>query len=315
MLDQETMRTFVKVAECQGFSKAAELLHKTPAAISYRIKSLENSLGIMLFHRTTRTVSLTLAGKHLYERCYQWLTWLENMPHELQQINDGVERHVNIAVNNLLYDANAVADLLAYLKTRYTFTHFHFSRHVFMGVWDALLNTDIHLAIGASGWESLDNMISVSPFGEMSWVFAVSRDHPLAQLSGRLTNDMLRPFPAINVEDTAVKMHKRVAWLLPGQTEMRVPDMKTKIACHLRGLGIGFLPKNRCQYYLDSGELVECQVINARKPSPLSLAWKKNQLGRAMHDIVQLFQTRHPIIAGFLKNMDNTFPAKPIVTR
>ena len=96
MLDQETIRTFIRVAETESFSRAASSLHKTPAAISYRIKTLEEQVGTQLFLRTTRSVSLTLAGQHLLEHCRQWLNCLDAMPDELQQINAGVERQVNI---------------------------------------------------------------------------------------------------------------------------------------------------------------------------------------------------------------------------
>ena len=56
MLDQETIRTFIQVAETGSFSRAASTLHKTPAAISYRIKTLEEQVGTQLFLRTTRSV-------------------------------------------------------------------------------------------------------------------------------------------------------------------------------------------------------------------------------------------------------------------
>lgn len=112
MLDQETIRTFIQVAETGSFSRAASLLHKTPAAISYRIKTLEEQVATQLFLRTTRSVSLTLAGQHLLEHCRQWLNWLDVMPDELQQINAGVERQVNIVINNLLYQPQSAADLL-----------------------------------------------------------------------------------------------------------------------------------------------------------------------------------------------------------
>ncbi len=45
MLDQEMIRTFIQVADCQSFTKAAEMLHKTSAAISYRIKTLEENIA------------------------------------------------------------------------------------------------------------------------------------------------------------------------------------------------------------------------------------------------------------------------------
>ncbi len=88
---------------------------KTTATISYRIKLLEENTGVALFFRTTRSVTLTAAGEHLLSQARDWLSWLESMPSELQQVNDGVERQVNIVINNLLYNPQAVAQLLAWL--------------------------------------------------------------------------------------------------------------------------------------------------------------------------------------------------------
>lgn len=104
MFDPETLRTFIAVAETGSFSKAAERLCKTTATISYRIKLLEENTGVALFFRTTRSVTLTAAGEHLLCQARDWLGWLESMPSELQQVNDGVERQVNIVINNLLYN-------------------------------------------------------------------------------------------------------------------------------------------------------------------------------------------------------------------
>ena len=109
MFDPETLRTFIAVAETGSFSKAAERLCKTTATISYRIKLLEENTGVALFFRTTRSVTLTAAGEHLLSQARDWLSWLESMPSELQQVNDGVERQVNIVINNLLYNPQAVA--------------------------------------------------------------------------------------------------------------------------------------------------------------------------------------------------------------
>ncbi|HIE1062824.1 TPA: HTH-type transcriptional activator AllS [Serratia marcescens] len=304
MLDHETIRSFIKVAECQSFSRAAELLHKTTATISYRIKTLEESIGTQLFIRTTRTVNLTPAGEYLLERCRQWHTWLDAMPGELRQINDGVEHQVNIVINNLLYDAAAVAGLLTHLHDKYPFTQFHISRQVYMGVWDALLNEDCHLAIGAAGNESLENSIKVLPLGKIDWVFAISPTHPLAVAADPLNETQLRPYAAINVEDTARHLAKRTAWLLSGQQEIKVPDLRTKLECHLRGLGIGFLPRQLCQTYLDSGELVAKQLRYPRQPSPLPLAWSDARGGEAVRTLISLFQTRDPLIAGLVSALD-----------
>ncbi|NNF77554.1 MAG: LysR family transcriptional regulator, partial [Rhizobiales bacterium] len=54
-----SLRAFESAARWLSFSKAADELFVTPAAISQQIKQLEDYLGIALFHRMTRAVRLT----------------------------------------------------------------------------------------------------------------------------------------------------------------------------------------------------------------------------------------------------------------
>ena len=296
MLDQETIRTFIWVAETESFSRAANSLHKTPAAISYRIKTLEEQVGTQLFMRTTRTVSLTLAGQHLLEHCRQWLNWLDAMPDE---------RQVNIVINNLLYQPQTTADLLTWLHQQFPFTRFQISRQVYMGVWDSLLYDDFQLAIGVTGSESLSNNISLLPLGDISWQFVVAQNHPLAcHPAPVLSDDMLRRYPAINIEDTSRTLTRRVAWLLSGQKEIKVPDLSTKLACHLSGLGVGFLPERMCRPYVESGALVAREVINPRQPSPLSIAWKNAGSGKVVSEIAEIFKQKDSLVCGFLRMID-----------
>lgn len=300
MLDHDTIRSFIKVAECSSFSKAAELLHKTPAAISYRIKTLEDDVGTQLFLRTTRSVSLTSAGLHLLEQCRMWLSWLDSVPNELRQITDGIERQVNIVVNNLLYDSKTCAAFLCYLHQKFPFTQFQISCQIYMGVWDNLLYGDCQLAIGATGSESLSNSINIIALGDVEWIFVISPNHPLAKGPETLTDEMVRPYPAINTEDTSKNLTKRVAWLLPGQKEIKVPDLDSKLKCHINGLGVGFLPRKLCQTYLESGQLITKNIKNTRQSSHLSLAWNNEKDGQIVQHIVSMFETDDPLVKGFL---------------
>src|SRR5216684_3091760 len=54
------------VAEHRSFKLAAEQAHRSHSAVSTQIKHLEAQLGITLFHRTTRNVSMTLEGEQLF---------------------------------------------------------------------------------------------------------------------------------------------------------------------------------------------------------------------------------------------------------
>ena len=59
------LRAFEAAARHMSFAKAAEELSVTPAALSFQIKSLEDHLGLPVFHRLNRAVELTEAGRLL----------------------------------------------------------------------------------------------------------------------------------------------------------------------------------------------------------------------------------------------------------
>jgi DNA-binding transcriptional LysR family regulator len=64
----EAFGMFVGVADHGGFAAAARALNVSPPAVTRGIAALESHLGVMLFHRSTRAVSLTDEGVRLLER-------------------------------------------------------------------------------------------------------------------------------------------------------------------------------------------------------------------------------------------------------
>jgi DNA-binding transcriptional LysR family regulator len=65
----QLMVIFARVVECGSFTRAAELLSLSKAAVSKEIQHLENTLGVKLLTRTTRSVALTEAGQAFYGCC------------------------------------------------------------------------------------------------------------------------------------------------------------------------------------------------------------------------------------------------------
>lgn len=299
--DMEAMKTFFMVVKCKSFSKAADRLHKTPAAISYRIRALEDQVGMPLFKRSTRTVELLPAGEHMMEYVTQIYALLREIPRELAQLSLGVEPQFVLAVNNLITNAEATSDLLALLHKRFPYTRFVVNRCVYMGVWDAMMRGEADFGIGVPTWHPISNEFETIPAGEIRWSFACSPDHPLAQAADEaLTDDCLRQYVAINVEDTAVTLRKRTAWLLHGQREIVVPNIATKLQCHLKGVGIGFLPELMVEPYLKTGALITRKVVNPRTASPVGIAWRKDGVGLIHKFLRALFEKRDPIIHPFL---------------
>ncbi len=76
------LETFIVVADLGSFNKAAEALYITPPAVTKQINLLKNDLGLQLFIRTHRGLTLTEAGKSLYK----------DAKYIIQYCKDSVER-------------------------------------------------------------------------------------------------------------------------------------------------------------------------------------------------------------------------------
>lgn len=66
MMYNPQLETFLRVADCGSFNKAAEELYISPPAVIKQINLLESSLNLQLFIRTHRGLQLTEAGKSMY---------------------------------------------------------------------------------------------------------------------------------------------------------------------------------------------------------------------------------------------------------
>jgi DNA-binding transcriptional LysR family regulator len=68
---------FVRAAEAHSFVGAAERLGISASAVGKAVARLERSLGVRLFHRSTRKIALTEEGRHFFERCQYILAELD----------------------------------------------------------------------------------------------------------------------------------------------------------------------------------------------------------------------------------------------
>ncbi|MEE2690903.1 MAG: LysR family transcriptional regulator [Pseudomonadota bacterium] len=93
----EEIDTFVRIAEAGSISRAAEQLHVAKSAVSRRLSDLEARLGVQLFLRTTRRMSLTDAGAAFLRRARRILDDLEEAEAEAGESLAALSGNLKIA--------------------------------------------------------------------------------------------------------------------------------------------------------------------------------------------------------------------------
>lgn len=90
------LQIFVTTAEQKSFTRAAELLHMTPSAISLSVKAMEKKLDIQLFDRTNKYVQLTTAGSIVYSHAKEILMQYNDMAQSLIDLKP--EKDISISI-------------------------------------------------------------------------------------------------------------------------------------------------------------------------------------------------------------------------
>ncbi|GAA5317810.1 MAG: HTH-type transcriptional activator IlvY [Candidatus Pelagadaptatus aseana] len=108
-MDSRSLSLFLSLSETLHFGRTSEACHISPSALSRSIKQLEESLGVVLFERDNRSVTLTQEGKQLQEYARETLQGWDNFKENLQSGSGELKGSISIycsvtASYSFLYD-------------------------------------------------------------------------------------------------------------------------------------------------------------------------------------------------------------------
>ena len=94
----DDLHAFVSVVEAGSFTAAADRLGADKSAVSRRVSSLEEHLGVQLMRRTTRTLNLTETGRSYYERSARILADLDEAESAVAQEHGELRGRLRVAL-------------------------------------------------------------------------------------------------------------------------------------------------------------------------------------------------------------------------
>ncbi|ERK10293.1 putative lysR-family transcriptional regulator YdhB [Pantoea sp. AS-PWVM4] len=268
------------VARSGSFSAAAQELHRVPSAISYTVRQLETWLAVPLFERQHREVVLTAAGEHFVREGRGVIKKMLATRRQCQQLANGWRGQLSIAVDCIV-KPHRTRQLVKDFYRHFPDMELIISYEVFNGVWDALADGRVDVAIGATQAIPVGGRFAFQDMGALNWRCVVSPDHPLAK-STLLDDETLRAWPSLVLEDTSRALPRRMTWTLDNQRRLVVPEWETGVDCLLAGLCVGMVPGHLARPLLDSGALTELPLPTPFPDSPCCVSWSEQRNSPAL---------------------------------
>ena len=269
------------IARKGSFASAADALFRVPSAITYTVQKLEQDLNVQLFDRSGHKAVLTAAGEALLREGRHILRAAQLLESRVQRVASGYERELTIAVSDLI-GVEQLYPALALFFREPCGTQVKLISEVYGGCWDALVDGRAQLAVGAPAEGPAGGGYAVQALGVVEFVFAVAPQHPLAGVPEPLSGNDILQYRALSAADSSRHLAPRTSGLLNGQEVLTLPDMRAKLAAHIAGLGVGYLPRAMAEREVQAGRLRIKQVIEAKPDLPLFFAWPTQHTGRAL---------------------------------
>lgn len=278
------MQLFIRVAEVESFSRAADSLGLPKGSVSRQIQALENHLGTRLLHRTTRRVQLTQDGMVYLERAKDLLSNLDELDGLFQQDPTSISGRLRVDMPVTMARNLLIPRLPAFLQQ-------------YPGIELELSSSDRLVDVVREGFDCVvrvgtlkDSGLIARPLGKLSIINCASPDY-LSRFGYPETLDDLADHAVIHY---AVNLGSRpsgfevfsdngIRWIKTGGV-LTVNSTETYQAACLAGLGIIQAPRTGVREALRSGKLVEVLPQYRAEPMPVSLLYPhRRNLSRRVH--------------------------------
>jgi DNA-binding transcriptional LysR family regulator len=266
----QPLLAFAETAKRDSFAAAARELGCTPSTLAKAVTRLEAQLGLRLFHRTTRQVTLTDDGERLFARCQRVLAELEMLQEEASGAREEPAGTLRIDMP-VTFGQVVMLPLLAELVRR------HPKLSIDARLSDAyvdLVKDGVDVAIRTGALR--DSSLVARPFGSQELLLFASPDYLARAGTPRGIADLSHHTAVLfRVPSTGkdrpwhLRSGGRNVTLTP-PSRVRVSEGDAIVRAAALGLGIGQVPHYMVLERLARGELVE--ILPELRPAAMPIA-------------------------------------------
>ena len=267
-----------RVVEAGSFAKAAEETHRSQSSVSYNLSLLQERLGVALLVPEGRRAVLTPAGELLLNQVKPLLKAFSYVETRAATLRNGMRTRLDLVVDSI-FPRRRLFAILRQFQQQYPQTQVRLTE-VLENTRDDAINDEADVMV-------LTRRQDMTGLGEwlmnIDFVAVAHHQHPLFDLDAPLNDDMLRPWPLIQIADSQ-----------PGAAgeSWTFSTIDAAIEAVLSQVGYGWLPEERIQAQLDQGILKRLPLSHgARRATPLHLIVKRSlaPLDEQVETLLRLF--------------------------
>lgn len=273
-MDLRQLEYFVAVAEERNFTRAAERVHISQSGVSAQIRQLERELGADLFDRSSRTVTLTVAGKAALEHARATLAAAGTIGRAVAEVSELIRGRLTVGMV-IGCTITPLFDALAAFHDAHPGVELSLLEDGSDRLVDGVRAGGIDLALIGAAHSTPDGLDSLTLIDERI-VVAVPAGHPLARRRSVALGDLMaHPIVCMppgtglrTVFDRACAaqgLHPTIA------LEASAADSIAALAD--RGLGVAVLSESMAAAYGD--RLTALAIDDVDTPALLALVWKR----------------------------------------
>ncbi len=259
------LSAFISVADNGSFTRASEQMHLTQSAVSGLIKELESSLGIVLFDRTTRQLSLSVVGHHLLPQARRILNEMQLFENEASSLTSLAQGQVRLAVSQ--FAASSMPAVIAQFAKAYPDISVSLLDCSAENVLEHIQNIEVDLGVGTErGFTEPDDDISADLLYQLPFCVVMPDNHALAQKTEVIWQDLVdTPLITLQgpfIEQVTAELDEEIASHIQ-QARYKVNFMSTALEMTRQGFGITL-----CLPYMP--EVIDWVSANGLQMRPLA---------------------------------------------
>jgi DNA-binding transcriptional LysR family regulator len=290
-MDIAALKTFLLVAQERSFSRAAAMVHRTQPAVSQAVRRLEDDLGEQLIDRSSKTGTLTEAGKVLQNYGQRLVRLAEETESAIRELRDLRRGRVLIGANEAA--VHTLLPLIARFRQRYSDIAIDVrrvpARQIAVEVQQGSLD------FGALTFRPTEQGLLEIPVGTDELVLLV---HPGHALAGRkqVTMEELATEPVVAHNDPSPARERVLRLFEQHHIELKMvislPSLDgIKRAVELK-LGVALLPRRCAITEIASGRLVAVPVAGVSRRRQVMLVCRKAHRSHASDAFLAVAQEK-----------------------